>query len=378
MNKSMKRSLIDQNVQLCKIGMYKNLPIKKTLRNVYNECFHIDPPYEYAAVDVSQNHVLDVAYEFCVNGFKPVILNIVDPQYTGGNMTSTEGFKDEIIFVRTNINLTVLDYGLYPLKGTEVTYAPMVHVIRNNNNLHVLPPNQIFRISVISTSLIKCRKYGELSDVEDYIKSNHLMEAIFQTAKIGGNDVLILNDFGCVSGEYSIDDVVYMINNSIYKYGHLFKHIIVAIHVNNDNAMGYYNKITNGIVRPQIYLNEYVQSNPQFYCQNNPNNQNINNTNNDQNYIPENIVMGFQNNGDQNVFDPNLNHQNVNPNNQYNKIIPNVNNLNNQIDQNKQFNPNLNMSNQNYPNPNMNINHQNVNPNLNINNQSNPNLNMNK
>src|SRR5438105_3048343 len=118
-----KKNLIQQNIYFCKFGAYRGLPILKTQKNFYSYNLNLPPPCEYCEVDVKTKHVLDTAYEYIQGGFKPAVVNIVSPEFTGENPNMFEGYRDEMFVFRTNINLTNNAFHLYPLKGTEVAYA---------------------------------------------------------------------------------------------------------------------------------------------------------------------------------------------------------------------------------------------------------------
>ena len=255
-----KKNLIQQNIYACKFGIYRGIPISKTQKNFFTYNINIAPPYEYCNVEVNNAHIIDIAYQYFKYGYRPVILNIVSEDFIGDNMNSCEGYKDELIFIRTNINQTTNGFNLFPLK-TEVAYAPIVHIIRNDN-MQLVPPNQLGKISVISASIKKNPQLVNNNiNIDDYTTCSQLLETIFQTAYLGGNDVLILGDFGCITDNYPVDDIIDIMNGCIYKYGHLFKNITVSIYVTSQATMGYYSKFSEKIVRPQSYLNEYMQTN---------------------------------------------------------------------------------------------------------------------
>jgi hypothetical protein len=256
-----KKHLIQQNIYYCKFGIYKALPISKSQKNFFNCNLSIAPPYEYCNVDVKSIHAFDTAYEYVRSGYKPAVLNLVSQDFSGDNMNSCDGFKDEFVFIRSNINQTLTGFNLFPLKGTEVVYAPIVHIIRNDS-MQMLHPTQIYKVSVVTASLKKdpILVSGSIN-FDDYTSTAQLLETIFQTAHLGGNDVLILNDFGCINDNYPVDDVIDLMNGCIYKYGHLFKHVVVSVYVTSQASMGYFSKINAGIVRPQSFFNEYMQTN---------------------------------------------------------------------------------------------------------------------
>ena len=256
-----KKQLVQQNIYNCKFGIYKNFQLGRTQKNFFSGNLNLAPPYEFCSVEVMGTHPIDTAYGYHTQGFHPAVFTLVTPEFPGDNINTWEGFKDDFFFLRTNINLSFNSFNLYPLKDSEVTYAPAVYVIRNGD-MQFLEPSHVFKLSVIVGSLKPNPELiqGNLN-LDSYANLIQLIETVFQTAYLGGNDVLILNDCGCLLDAYPVDDVIDVINGSIYKYGHLFKHVVVSIHVTSQSAMGYCSKIAHRIVRPQQLLNEYMQEN---------------------------------------------------------------------------------------------------------------------
>lgn len=253
-----KKQLVQSNIYNCKFGMYKILPIGKTQKNFYSFNFALAPPYEYCNVEVKPIHILETSYEYVKQGFKTVMLTLVDSEFTMNNNNAFEYFRDEQIFFRTNINAALLGFNLLPVKGTEALYSPIIHIIRNDN-MQLLRPSDVVKVAIITASLKRNPVLiADHINLDDYMTTVQLLETIFQTAHLAGNEVLVLNDFGCISDGYPVNDVIDIINGCIYKYGHLFRHIVIAINVTSQATMGYYSKINDGIVRPQAFLNEFV------------------------------------------------------------------------------------------------------------------------
>lgn len=254
-----KKNMIRENILACKFGIYKNLTTVRSIKCFYNDNYNIAPPFEYATVEIKMQHPIDVAYSFLKIGFKPVIINFVSYEFTGGNIESNDGIKDEMMNIRTSFNKTINplnSLNLFPLKDSEVIYAPIVYIIRNSN-LQLIYPTQVCNISMITAPI---KKEPELMQnnlsTSDYILIKQTIETIFQTANAANNDVIILNDCGVISCNYPIDDIIDIINSCIYKYGHLFKFILIAIFANRQNAIGYCNKFDTSLIKPQTLLEE--------------------------------------------------------------------------------------------------------------------------
>jgi predicted nucleotidyltransferase len=63
----------------------------------------------------------------------------------------------------------------------------------------------------------------------DFINTCTIIETVFQTAIARGHPILILTPFGHEEENNPISDIIKVYNYCIYKYGHWFKRIIVAV-----------------------------------------------------------------------------------------------------------------------------------------------------
>lgn len=147
-----KKKYIQENNYACKYGVYKNFSVMKSQKLFFNENFTISPPYEYANVIVNTKHPIDVAYEFTKIGNKPVVVNTITPEFSGTDLDSCDGFLDYLMNIRTSFRKTINSFNLFPIKETEVVYAPIVHVIRNDA-MRLLHPAQVGKISMITVAL---------------------------------------------------------------------------------------------------------------------------------------------------------------------------------------------------------------------------------
>jgi len=261
MNNQTKKFLVHQNIYACRFSIFKNLPVLKSQKNFYNENFNITPPYEYANVQVNKvSHPLDVAYEYIKMGCKPVIINTVTENFSGTNIDVCEGFIDPMINIRTSFNNTLNVSTLLPLKYGEAMYAPVAYIIRRGDNMQMLTSQQVIKISIITlVAAEEINTSKKKFKFDDYVKILQQMETAFQTAILGGNDTIIFNDFGCKSNNYPLDDIINMFNGCIYKYGHMIRNIIIAPFVTKQAEMGYASGFEDKIVRPQHFIQEYMQ-----------------------------------------------------------------------------------------------------------------------
>lgn len=258
LNAKTKKGLMQHNIYECKHKTYKNLPITKSQKFFYNDNFTIAPPYKYCDVDVRPAHQLDIAYEFASNNFAPVVLNIVEPNFVSENIDSCENFKDPLINIRTNlIKCMEQSFGIFPLNEYDVLYTPVSYVIRNEN-LQFIAPQQLKKMSMITVSIKKYSGTKQKLDIPEYFLMKQMIECIFQAAS-HNNDVLIVNDTGFITDNYPIDDIIDIYNLCITKYGHLFKYVVFAIPIKNQSTMGYINKMNTHILRPQLFIQEFLE-----------------------------------------------------------------------------------------------------------------------
>src|SRR5438093_189454 len=110
--------------------------------------------------------------------------------------------------IQQNVNVCKFVYRGLPLLKTQKHF--------DSYNLQLLHQSQVSRLSVITAAPKKSPPLVEGSlNTDDYSTTTQLIEAIFQTAYLGGNNVLVLGDFGFADG-YPVDDIVDIVNGCIY------------------------------------------------------------------------------------------------------------------------------------------------------------------
>lgn len=285
MDPRMKKKLMQETIYHCRYGVYTKLPMATTNKLFYNDNFPIPPVYIYCDVDVVKTHPIDAAYEYIKKGCKPVIIINVDEDFAGNNIENSEGIKDPLMNIRTNfckmINTTYLSsHNLLPITGPEILFSPSGYIIRGPN-MNFLNPAHVLKTPIITAPLrntkdIEYKRNIMMNrnrntnnntnntnpitfDVDTYNFMNNVIETIFQTAAIAKADTIILNDLGCKTDGYPVEYIANIINGCIYKYGHLFKNVVIALNVQSSVDMGYDSKFKELLVRPQKYIIEYIQ-----------------------------------------------------------------------------------------------------------------------
>jgi len=257
MDSRVKKMLIQQNITQSKIGLYKSYPKYKPVTCSFVGNYQPCVPSSICDVKVIYAHSIDVAEEYAEKGLQisnenkmnPVVLNLVGKDFSGTNFESNEDIRDEIINLRTSFNDTLGTQIPYPVKETDCVYAKSVTVIRQKQpQMGFLSYPQTFRFAMITTSPITKPKLisNDRMNAIDYVKTCTTIECVFQVAIAGNHHVLILSPFGYDDAN-PIDDVIKIYNYCIFKYGHKFKHIIIAIppHYPKDVFENYNKNIVN-------------------------------------------------------------------------------------------------------------------------------------
>lgn len=246
MNKQIKKEMVTQNISLSKYGMYKNLPHQKALKNSYTEKFNIELSTQIAEVYINQLHSLILAKAFSQNNLNPAIVMSVNREFDGSNIEGSLNINDDIINIRTTVSKTI-DRSMFPIDNN-IVLLNTVHVIRDESYQFIANSNDIFPVSIIVAAPLEPER-SPLS-IKDYIITKEIIESIFQTASMCGNQVLILDDFGCkLKGP--IKDIIDIYNMMIVKYCHNFKYIVISIPTYDKTDIAIYTYFSKKIIMLQ-------------------------------------------------------------------------------------------------------------------------------
>ena len=123
-----------------------------------------------------------------------------------------------------------------------------------DNNLNPITDQQfLYRFSLITSAVINKPKLLDENRMisSDFLRMMTIIDTIFQTAVAGNNNVLILTAFGNTEDDVPQEDIVKIYNACIYKYGHRFLKIIIAIPIWYGSYI--FDLFNNNIVRPQFF-----------------------------------------------------------------------------------------------------------------------------
>jgi hypothetical protein len=208
-------------------------------------------PSGICEVEVVSDHILDVVEKYSEkgpnykatpnNGMNPITVNVVGREFVGSNLEINEEIRDELMNIRTNFSGTLNDSRAFPLKNDECTYLKFVTIIRQSypSPQRFLPHPLTFRTALITISPTQtdpsnyvegCNYLDGKMNANDFVDTLTTIECIFQLAFLKRHPVLILPPFGHNEKDNNpVNDIVKIYNYCIFKYGHLFKKIIIGI-----------------------------------------------------------------------------------------------------------------------------------------------------
>jgi hypothetical protein len=248
--KNKKKYIYENNYQ-SRFGNYKSILTAPPKKNNYDSHFSIENQNTMCDVIVRHQHGLDLVRDLKQQGFHPVLVSNINTSFDGNKLDTFDGFLDEYLLFRTNYCKTVVP-NIYPLHGPEVMYNFGISIIRDERLNFIDKPVQIVSFNQIIISPIEQPKLQKKKlKMNDYMLTKELVETIFQTAIMGKNDVLILNDFSCKQTKIPIDDILFIYNMNILKYGHYFKYIFVCVPLLDEADRHIYAYFEQHIIKPQ-------------------------------------------------------------------------------------------------------------------------------
>jgi hypothetical protein len=235
-----KRTKINENGSTSKMGLYRSFPKWTAVKKPFSR--HYDPgtPDKICVVEVVNEHSIDVVEKYSVkgvtnwnfNGANPAVLNIVSQKFRGNDFENNPEIRDEIINLRTTYCNTNGNINQYPVEQNSCIYIKQIYCIRKKfPNATFLPWNEIWRFGLITSAPIHkpvLDKHDKMNSV-DLLKTLTNIETIFQCAIADKHHILILTPYGHIEDENPLDDIIYIYNFCIFKYGHKFSKIIFAI-----------------------------------------------------------------------------------------------------------------------------------------------------
>lgn len=181
-------------------------------------------------VNVLNMDSIDCGYELLKLGYNPVILNMADDCFPGGEVKLGSGAQEESLFRRTNYFQTLnIETGFYPLREAQLVYSPKVTVIKDNMGVN-LEMNKYYDLSFIACPAIRKPeiKGGKLNDEDRKIFIRKIRN-ILNVAYHNDHDSVVLSALGCGAWEGPQEDIARIFKKVIYDYMGVFRNINFAI-----------------------------------------------------------------------------------------------------------------------------------------------------
>ncbi len=262
-NNKTKQHIINQNIAQSKFGMYAQCLTGNCIKTHFDQNFNFGEPNDICDVEVVNLHAVDAIKEYCQLGFNagfkegwmnPACVCTVGEDFIGSNYPQSEGIRDDTYNIRTNYNTITKNNNPFPLKQSECAYNRFVTVIRDNNLQPITDLQNLYRFGLINVAPINKPKLLDENRMSsnDFIKTMCTIETIFQTAIAGSHNFLVLTAFGNTEDDIPQEDIVKIYNACIFKYGHRFKKIIIAIPIWYGSYI--FDLFNNEIIKPQTFV----------------------------------------------------------------------------------------------------------------------------
>lgn len=271
-----KNFLANQTMSQVLAGSYYDFPRLQHVPFSFVKSYEPPSPMGICEVNVVSDHILDVV-EQCAdkgkdyektrnNKMNPITVNVVGREFNGTNLETNEEIRDELFNIRTTYCNNFSNAKFFPLKKDECTYLKIVTVIRPSFPMpnSFLPHHETFRTALVTIAPIKVNPSSYLSGStyldgkmrpNDFVDTLTTIECIFQLAINKQHPVLILPPFGHNDIDNNpVDDIIKIYNYCIYKYGHIFKKIIIAIPKFYPKEI--LNKYQENIINPMSMVSE--------------------------------------------------------------------------------------------------------------------------
>jgi hypothetical protein len=267
MNKT-KQTLINQNIAQSKFGMYSQCHTGPCVKNRFNQNFVIGEINNICDVEVINLHPVDAIANYCSFGFNQPLKDAINPvtvcsvgeEFMASNFPQSEGIRDDTFNIRTNFNTITRTVNHFPIKESECVYTRFITVIRDQKLNAITDQQYLYRFALItSTPIHKPKLLDENRMIsEDFLRLMSTIETIFQTAIAGNHNILILSAFGNTEDDIPQEDIVKIYNSCIFKYGHKFMKIIIALPIWYGTYV--FNLFNDNIVRPQFFNEDDTES----------------------------------------------------------------------------------------------------------------------
>lgn len=202
-------------------------PPPRSVKCNYNPHFDLDRPHK-TTIKVVDEDTLTAAKALIDDGANPLVLNMANDVYCGGNVDNGAGAQEESLFRRTNLCAT-LEQGMYPILDHQAIYSPRVTVFRKPELDGYEYYTEPFLPSFVAVAGLKFPQTtgGRLS-AQDVDRLSRKFALIIQIAAANGHDSLVLGALGCGAFCCPPQHVAEIFKSVLQDSKGAFKHVVFA------------------------------------------------------------------------------------------------------------------------------------------------------
>jgi len=226
-----KKIILAENRNLCLYGALKNIQKSQPITSQFEKIFLLEPENIPKVNILANTKPISIAIKL----LNPVIMHVVASNYDNENKDDIYSFRDTSTYLQSNLCVLLDSSDLFPIKTPDsVIYIKNVLFFRNEQ-MRIVNDPKFF--SVINICPIKEPELiNEHMKTEDFIMTTRIIETFFVTAYTLGHKSIILTNFGCNDIDKNPpEDIAFIYNYCIIKYGHLFDNIIITFELLNKN-----------------------------------------------------------------------------------------------------------------------------------------------
>lgn len=219
-----KINIWNDTVKRCNSFQFRPL---KSIKYDFQEVRY-EKKYKQTNIEILNKDSIDCTLDLQKYGLNPVVLNLADNCFPGGNVHMGSGAQEESLFRRSNYFQTLnLETGFYPLKGSELVYSPEVAILKNNTGNYL---ERFYNLSFIACPGIKKPRLnnGNFTEEDRKLFKNKIQN-ILNVAFLHKHEIVILGALGCGAWQCPQEEVANIFKEVLEEYNGMFHTIVFAI-----------------------------------------------------------------------------------------------------------------------------------------------------
>lgn len=199
--------------------------------------------YKSTIIKVSNLDTIECSLLLKQNNLNPLVLNLADPRFAGGAVSTASGAQEESLFRTTNLFKTLITNNeLYPIKDDEAIYSSKVRILKTSEKRGW----KLINIPIYLDFVACCglympqidyekESYPVFKNLEDVEKIKKKIELILQIAYLNNHDSIVLGALGCGAFNGPSEHIAKIFKEILKGYDGVFKRIHFAILKRSDD-----------------------------------------------------------------------------------------------------------------------------------------------